>query len=241
MYSLILSAGLGTRLGDVSNTVPKVLTKVGDIPLLDFWLEKVNQISPVKIFVNVHHLANLVENHILSSSNKHKVTLVREPELLGTGGSVKNLLVQNEIDELLVLHGDNFGNIDLKKVVSRYKNRPSTCDSLMVTFITNDVRSCGIVEVNKAGVLKKYREKPEFSKSNLANAAIFIFSSKALDRIKTFELNVFDLSKDILPTFINNMYTYHFSDFFTDIGTQEKLKFANSYFSSGWRQGDSNP
>ena len=58
---------------------------------------------------------------------------------------------------------------------------------------------------------------PEFPKSDLANAGIYLARRGVFDFFPDKE--EFDFGKDVLPKLINNMYGYEFDDYLLDIGT----------------------
>ena len=54
MNTLLLSAGMGRRLGYLTNNQPKCLIKIGDKPLIDIWIAKTLQLNVNQIFINTH-------------------------------------------------------------------------------------------------------------------------------------------------------------------------------------------
>ena len=46
----------------------------------------------------------------------------------------------------------------------------------MMIFETKDPSSCGIVKLDKEGIVKKFYEKDSKNNGNLANAAIYVIS-----------------------------------------------------------------
>ena len=53
---LLLSAGLGTRLRPLTLKTPKCLVKINDKPLLEHWLNKIEEINCKEVIVNTHYL-----------------------------------------------------------------------------------------------------------------------------------------------------------------------------------------
>jgi MurNAc alpha-1-phosphate uridylyltransferase len=51
MKALLLAAGRGTRLGKITETIPKPLVKVKDKPVIDYLIQKL-------INLNVTHISN---------------------------------------------------------------------------------------------------------------------------------------------------------------------------------------
>ena len=52
MRALLLSAGLGSRLGEITKNKPKCMIEVGGKPMLIRWLEKLEEIGCDKVLIN---------------------------------------------------------------------------------------------------------------------------------------------------------------------------------------------
>ena len=75
-------------------------------------------------------------------------------------------------------------------------------------------------------------EKKKDPPSNIANAAIYLFDSNFIDKLIIEIPNAKDFSLDVIPKFLNRIYTYHTDDILIDIGTLTNLKKAKNFFSS---------
>jgi len=96
----ILSAGLGTRLGTLTSNKPKALVKVGSLPMIDRLLINLSQRGFGHFVINLHHHADLLENHLKQNFPDFDIKFSNERnELLDTGGAIihaKNLLLSND-------------------------------------------------------------------------------------------------------------------------------------------------
>ena len=104
---LILGAGLGTRMGPVGKSLPKLLWPVFEKSLLELQVEFANSFSPKKIFINTHYEAKKIHDHI--ESKGLNIEVLHEDELLDIGGGIHNLAEKlNYNGTLLILNGDQF-------------------------------------------------------------------------------------------------------------------------------------
>ena len=100
--AMVFAAGLGTRMRPLTEDRPKALVEVAGRPLIDHALDQVAGAGP--LVVNTHHFAPLLEAHLQGRG----LTLLREePELLETGGGLKNALPHLGPDPVLTTNSDS--------------------------------------------------------------------------------------------------------------------------------------
>ena len=73
MKALILAAGRGSRLGKITDDVPKPLVKVKGKPVIGYLIDKLIGLNVTEIFINIHYKYKLIEKFILDSNYKTKV------------------------------------------------------------------------------------------------------------------------------------------------------------------------
>ena len=102
----------------------------------------------------------------------------------------------------------------------------------MMTFETDDPKTCGIIELNANDIAVGFHEKVENPPGNLANAAVFLFSAQALNVIETLsiEKTLRDISLDIIPNLIGKMNTFQNKIYHRDIGNTQSLLKAEKEF-----------
>lgn len=227
MKAILLSAGLGTRLRPLTDTLPKCLMKINGKPLLEVWLDKLFDANIESVLINTHYLSALVEEHLRESSYRERITLVHEPALLGTAGTlIKNMDFFEGSDGLLI-HADNYCTANIKDFMYNHSQRPKVCEISMMTFLTDQPKDCGIVVINKEKIVEEFNEKHDSPRGNLANGAIYLLSAKAQDEIKNSYSNAADFSLEILHKFINRIYAIENTGLHIDIGTIERYVKAN--------------
>lgn len=229
MKAILLAAGLGTRLKPITNDTPKCLVPIAGKPLLEYWLESLVSLGVSEILINTHYLAEKVEAYIQSSQYAPYVTLFNEPALLGTLNTLREsrFFVKNE--DFILAHADNLCICNWQSFIKSFEQRPDKCLGTMMLFQTDSPQSCGIVEVDKKGILQAFHEKVQLPPSNLANAAIYIFESKVYELLEMMERDTNDISLDLMPHLIGKLNTWNNDGYLRDIGTVDSLIKANGY------------
>ena len=110
MDILILAAGHGKRMRDLTKTTPKPLLRFKDKNLLSYALEIAEAISAKDIHVNVHYQSDQIIKFIHANFSQVKIS-DESQQILNTGGGIKKVLTQSQ--DLLILNSDNFWNFDI--------------------------------------------------------------------------------------------------------------------------------
>ena len=142
MDVLILAAGLGTRMGDLTKDLPKPLLPVKGKPLIDYAFNLIEPLQTKNIFVNTHYHADLIKLHI--SKNYENIKISFEPEILGTGGGIKKI----HQNDLLVLNTDNLWQAqfaqEIKSAWDHFQNNLNI-DNLLLTRSKSDFHDLEIL------------------------------------------------------------------------------------------------
>ena len=102
---MVLSAGFGTRMRPITDSLPKPLVEVRGRSLLDRILDRLDASGVSQVVVNTHHLGEQIEAHLKSRSSP-QIVLSKEEEILETGGGVQRALPLFGDDPFFVLNGD---------------------------------------------------------------------------------------------------------------------------------------
>ena len=105
---LILSAGFGKRMLDLTHNLPKPLLKFKKQILLNNTIEFFQDIGCDEIFINTHYLHEHFEKHIHKVLYDKPIKLIYEPKILGTGGGVKNIFNYAKNKNICVVNSDIF-------------------------------------------------------------------------------------------------------------------------------------
>jgi mannose-1-phosphate guanylyltransferase len=90
--AFVLAAGLGTRLRPLTEDVPKPLIPIYGKPLITFALDHLIAAGVEFFVINTHHRAETFQELFGQGNYRgREVRLVHEPEILGTGGGIKNV------------------------------------------------------------------------------------------------------------------------------------------------------
>ncbi len=234
MKAMVLAAGKGTRIGHLNPATPKVLLPIGGIPLICHtvaWLES-HGISQVAI--NLHHLGAKVTDCVGDGSRFGiTVSYSHEETLQGTAGGVKKMAPFFD-DTCVIIYGDMLTDFDLTAMIRFHKAKQSV--ATLALFKAPNPREVGIVEIDTAGRVLTFVEKPQSPSSNLANGAVYVLEKSVLGYIP--DNSYCDFGHDVFPQLLAADlpvygYTLAAEDYLIDIGTPEKYHRANEDMKAG--------
>lgn len=91
--AMVLSAGLGTRMRPLTDTKPKPLVEVDGRALIDHVLDRLADAGVTDAVVNVHHHADLLDQHVRARAGAPRIQVSDErAQLLETGGGTRKAL-----------------------------------------------------------------------------------------------------------------------------------------------------
>ncbi len=101
--AMILAAGMGKRLEEITAHTPKPLLNIGGITPLDFIINQVKVAGFKKIIINSHYLAEQIVAH---TCRDPFIKVSYEEHLLETAGGIRKVIDIFEDKPFLVVNGD---------------------------------------------------------------------------------------------------------------------------------------
>lgn len=227
MKAILLAGGFGSRLRPLTNSIPKCLVPIGDKPLLQIWLERLERAGVSTFLINTHYLHEHVENFVESSPFKDRIILAYEETLLGTAGTLYANLDFYEGQDGMLIHADNFCLADMSAFIAAHLSRPKDCVLTVMAFRAEDPSACGIFQIDERNVAISFHEKSDMPPGNLANGAVYILSPLLMETIRTHYSNAENFSTDVIPDLNGKIFIHETDKPFLDIGTRENYCKAN--------------
>ena len=147
MDALILAAGYGMRMENLTKDTPKPLLKIKNKTLISYAIDLIKNMSFDKIYINTHYKHNMLERFV--SENYPDISISYEETILGTGGGIKNI----QKNDIVILNTDNlwdrsFEN-DLEKSIKFFDENKSLDSVLLINSKNNNFD----LEVNNEGLI----------------------------------------------------------------------------------------
>jgi len=143
MKAMILAAGFGTRLRPLTEMKPKALMPVANKPILARNIEYLIRYGIREIIVNAHHHSQQVLDYLKDASFGINIEVRVEPEILGTGGGIKNTEDFWDREPFFVINSDILTDVNLASVHNLHQTSGS-----LVTLVLHDCEPFNQVQVD---------------------------------------------------------------------------------------------
>lgn len=220
MKAFLLAAGNGTRLRPLTETVPKCLVPIRGTPLLGIWLALCKRHGINEVLINVHAHAGAVRDYIATDRFGLRLTLFEEPTLLGSAGTLAANRDWVEGESFWIFYADVLTNLDLDQVMTLH--RAKKLGATLAVYRVDEPSRCGIVALDRDGLVTQFVEKPRQAGGNLAFSGVLIGTPQFLDAIP--ETRPTDIGFHVLPRLAGNMSACESDGYFLDIGSLQNYQ-----------------
>ena len=176
MEALILAAGLGTRLRPYTDHRPKALFTINQRPVLARVIDALHRAGFDAVWVNAHHLYNQIENYVAETRFSIPVTVLREVDILGTGGALRNVAGHWKSGPLLIINADVVSDIDPAKVAAFHRTH-----EYPVTMVMHDRAEFNSVCVDTSGFVTGFNREQYNGEQLMAFTGIHVVDRKVLE------------------------------------------------------------
>jgi glucose-1-phosphate thymidylyltransferase len=238
--AILLAGGYATRLRPLTDDLSKCLLPVGGRPMLDWILDRVEQVEEID---EVH----VVTNHRFAQDFQHWAlfkpgvtvhddgTLSNE-DRLGAIGDVAFTLEQAGIvdDDVIVIAGDNLFDYDLQDFVDFWRGKGDVSSAVAIRDV-GDLRLAsqyGVVELDESDRVIAFEEKPPNPTTTLCATATYLYHREHLPLVAQYlaEGNAPDQSGSFFEWLRarETVYGFWFTGAWLDIGDKEQLLLADN-------------
>jgi mannose-1-phosphate guanylyltransferase len=236
MKAMVLCAGYGTRLAQLTREIPKPMLQLNGKPMLWYILMHLKHHGFSDVTINLHFRPELIRDFFGDGSRWGlSLTYSEEPELLGTAGGLKKVQKFFEGENtFLVQYGDIVTDQDLSTMLRFHLER----DRLATLLVHQRRGSNSVLEIDSEYRIRAFLERPSEAvrqtvQSHWANSGICIASQQLFDWIP--EGVACDLPQHVYSKAIqtDQLYGFPLSGYRCAIDSPERFHEAATAISEG--------
>ena len=236
MKAMILAAGLGKRLGKITENIPKALVVINGKTALQLAVEKCSSHGFNNIIINVHHFADMVEDEVKRLNKMgFKISVSDErKKLLETGGGLYKAREFFDENPFLIYNVDIISDLDLSALYKFHLEKKG-----LATLVVRNRQGNRLYLIDKSGLIKGWCNKATgeriVTSVTLGELSEIAFSSMHIVEPKIFNYmseGVYTMTDLYLKLAVeHNIYTFlDDSGYWVDIGTTQSLEYIRKLF-----------
>ncbi|MFA6317448.1 MAG: nucleotidyltransferase family protein [Elusimicrobiota bacterium] len=221
MEAAILAGGRGVRMRPATDDCPKPMLPIGGRPLLEHQLEWLKRSGVTEVHLCLGYKAESVRDHFGDGSRWGlALNYSVESSPRGTAGAIKDLKDWKG-EDLLVVYGDLFIDMDLGRLSAFHQGRPGA--ATLVVWNTDHPHDSDLVKVEDGRVAGFYRDPKAEPKGQLALAAVWVVRRPLLALAQADTPS--DFGRDVFPRALAEglpLNAYVTDERIDDVGTFER-------------------
>lgn len=214
MEAIVLAGGFGTRLSHIVSDVPKPMAPVCRQPFLKYIFDYLSKSGVKHIILAVGYKSEIIQEYFGDSYNEISITYSFENTPLGTGGAIKKALECCKEDNVFIINGDTYFDLDLKGMNALHIEKNSSLTIAVKPMSKFERYGAVVIEDD---IIKKFEEKKPTLEGKI-NGGIYLINSKIMSL--THEKS-FSFEKVILESGLVEIYAFESNGYFIDIGVPE--------------------
>lgn len=225
MKAVILAGGKGTRLAPYTQVLPKPLTPIGDMPILEVILRQIKYAGINDVVLTVGHLSGLLNAFFGDGSKLDlNISYSYEDHPLGTVGPLS--FVEGLDDTFLIMNGDVLTTLPIADLIGYHKKYGA--DITIATHRREVKIDLGIVQRNGNHEVTGYIEKPTYD--YYVSMGVYVFEPNVLEYIPKGDYYDFpDLVKKMIKIG-KKVVCYEFDGYWQDLGRPDDYAIATQDF-----------
>jgi mannose-1-phosphate guanylyltransferase len=237
MQAVVLVGGFGTRLRPLTNTVPKAMLPIANVPLLVRLIAQlerggVDRVTLALGFLPEPFVAAFPDGRCGGVALDYAI----EPEPLDTAGAIRFAAAHAGIDDTFVVaNGDVLTDLSIAALIAAH--RAADAEATIHLIGVDDPSAFGVVERDETGRVVRFVEKPPpgTEPSNLINAGTYVLEPSVLARIPLGERS--SIERDTFPAVAldGRFHSLATDDYWIDAGRPDLYRQANLDLVTGRR------
>ena len=177
MKVIILAGGFGTRLDEVTDSIPKPMVMIGSKPIIVHIMEIYASYGHTDFYLALGYKAEIIRKYFEDNKFNWNITMVDTGLKTMTGGRSKIMSKYIGNETCFLTYGDGLSNIDINQLLSFHKEN----QKLATVSAVHPSARFGELDLNGNKVIS-FKEKPQLQKGWI-NGGFFVLEPKFFDYI----------------------------------------------------------
>lgn len=211
MSTIVMAAGISSRLLPLTSKSPKPMLKVAGKPMIERVINNIVSSGEDNIIITLHYHPEAITNYFKDGSAFNcNITYSYEKELLGTAGSIRKIIVEKNIeDNILVCSGSYLiDNFDFAKLKQFHCLHGGIGTIVLGNAATLNLKDYGQAICDDSDRIIRFHEKPRYNFSSWVHTTYQIYSPSIIEYIPSGRYCA--LPEDVIPKLVSKGQVYGF-------------------------------
>jgi glucose-1-phosphate cytidylyltransferase len=210
---VLLCGGKGERLRPLTNEIPKPLIEIKGKAIISYQLEYLKKIGLSRYIIATGYKTDKFEAFFRNYEKDFEIVIIDS----GDVDIMKRIKDSSSMlnSDFLVCYGDTLADVNIKSLYEFHNSHNGLVS--MTAFPMSS--SFGVIDIDKNGRVKEYREKPILN--HWMNIGYMLFSIDALDCINSFS-NFVEFLLHLVS--VNKLYSFRHRGLHITVNTVKELQ-----------------
>ena len=226
MKVIILAGGYGTRLAEYTDTIPKPMVPIGDIPMIVHIINLYHYYNFNEFIIAAGYKGDILRNYFADHTFNFNIKIVDTGIDTMTGGRLKKLKDLLKQDTFMLTYGDGLSDVNIDKLVKFHKDNKK----LVTVTAVRPLARFGALILEK-NMVKSFKEKSQLDEGWI-NGGFFVMEPDFIDLIDN-DQSILEKEPLEKATSIKQMMAYKHEGFWQCMDHYTDKKKLDDLYNSG--------
>ena len=223
---IVLAGGYGTRLAELTYSIPKPMVPIGGIPILMHIINYYRKFELNDFIIAGGYKIEIINDYFNKEKKNYKIQIIDTGQNTMTGGRLRKIKTHLKEENFFMTYGDGLSNVNINELLKFHLKE----NKLVTVTAVRPPARFGSLTINENNIVTRFREKSQLDEGWI-NGGFFVMKRKFLDYIDD---NTTILEKEPLElmTKKNELLAYKHYGFWQCMDHLTDKKYLESLFES---------
>jgi len=175
MKVIILAGGYGTRLSEYTDTIPKPMVPIGNIPMLVHIMKIYAKFNHKNFYIALGYKGEVIKKYFEDNKYDWKINLIDTGADTLTGGRIKRLKSHIGNETFLLTYGDGLSDLNIERLIDFHKSH----GKMITVTAVRPLARFGALKLN-GDLVSSFKEKSQLQEGWI-NGGFFVIDPSFFD------------------------------------------------------------
>ena len=178
MKVVILAGGYGTRLAELTYSIPKPMVPIGGIPILMHIINYYRKFEFNDFIIAGGYKIEIINDYFDKKKKNYKIQIIDTGQDTMTGGRLRKIKTYLKEENFFMTYGDGLSNVNINELLKFHLKE----NKLVTVTAVRPPARFGSLIINENNIVTRFREKSQLDEGWI-NGGFFVMKRKFIDFI----------------------------------------------------------